>query len=582
MDHRNKHTLKKRIRRVISLCIFTAIILFGVLIIYMTSYITKSQAILITRYYSYFIGNTMNSDYFLKQLGINGLEEFNANSPQAQEWVASLKTADKNKKLPSDNMKDPGLKVFIPHGEKININLQQLSGSDLGFLFAPPDAATQLNITLNGREIYVSSDWSLPASSLSISENDSNNKGLYESLLDYFRTESVYPLLDSEGNTIGSVNARIDSGYTFQLFISIVIIIAMIGLLCLIAANIFSRFFIISITKPLNQLDDKIKAIASGDYMSTINAQIILKKPLKEIESFAISTNQIMHKMKEYNETLESQKVTLEIQNEELEAQNEELFHSRKRIEETQAQLVQSEKMASVGQLTAAITHEINTPLGAINSNVQLFSMFINLLCEKNMIASDEELSDIISQMKEANDVNIMACERVIQIIKSLKTFTKLDQAEFQEADINESLKSVLILTSNLWKRKIVIHEEYGSIPFIRCYSGLLNQVFMNIIVNAIQSINNKGDIFIRTYSDIQNVYISIMDTGSGIKKEHLPRIFEAGFSTKGVGVGSGLGLSICSNIIDKHNGDIKVSSEEGKGSEFIISLPLQPINMVK
>jgi signal transduction histidine kinase len=149
--------------------------------------------------------------------------------------------------------------------------------------------------------------------------------------------------------------------------------------------------------------------------------------------------------------------------------------------------------MASVGQLTAAITHEINTPLGAIHSNAQIFDMLLNKLMGFNSINNDKELGDTAQQMKEANDISIMACDRVSQIIKSLKNFSKIDQAEFQEADLDEGVRSVLVLTSNLWKRKITIHEEYGSLPMVRCYPGLLNQVFMNLVVNAIQSIEKKG-----------------------------------------------------------------------------------------
>ena len=120
-----------------------------------------------------------------------------------------------------------------------------------------------------------------------------------------------------------------------------------------------------------------------------------------------------------------------------------------------------------------------------------------------------------------------------------------------------------------------MIHEDYGDIPPVKCYPGLLNQVFMNIVVNAIQAVEKKGDIFIKTYADEVYINISIKDTGIGIKDEYLSRIFEAGFSTKETGTGAGLGLSICSNIVQKHQGLIDVISSEGNGSEFIIKIPI-------
>lgn len=543
----------------------------------MTTYISKSQAAFITQYYSYFIGNTMNSEYFLKQLGIKGLEEFDPASSSAKEWITSLRDLEKIESLPADKTIDAApFNLHIPNRKKMSIQLNEYINLENRFLFMEPSKMAQINITLNEEEIYKSPDWDKTNTPYNIFRSD-NVKGqdLFSKLINYFETESVYDLYDSNNNNIGSVSVRIDSGFIFITFVSMVVIVGLIGLLCLFTANIFSRFFTISITKPLNQLDEKIKAIASGDYISTMNAHIVLKKPLMEIESLAYSTNKIMLKMKEYNDLLESQKVILENQNGKLENQNVELTESKHQVEETRALLVQTEKMASIGQLTAAITHEINTPLGAINSNAQLFDMLLSTLNTNTTVNSDEELAGVMAQMKETNDINVMACERVIKIIKNLKTFTKLDQAEFQEADINEGIKSVLVLTSNLWKTKITMHEEYGNIPLIKCFSGLMNQVFMNIMVNAIQSIEDRGEIYIRTYTDENNVYASIRDTGCGIRKEHLPHIFDVGFSTKNAGVGAGLGLSICNNIIKKHKGEIKVSSEAGRGTEFIVCIPL-------
>ncbi len=571
MPFKHKHTLKKKIRKTIAICILISLLLFGLMLTYMTAEVSKSQASIITQYYSYFIGNEMNSDFFLKLMNIKGLEEFNMFSPQASAWLYSLRKSNGMLSLGGNSSNDPNI---TKNQAKSIMDMAHKTGEDTipGFTFIKPELITSVKIVLNNIELYKSANW--------VEDNSpqSNKSNFLSSLLNYNR-ESRYSLFDSKGKEIGYVTAKIDQEYILTMFYSMVATIIFVGILCLIGTNIMAKFFTRSITKPLQQLNEKIIDIAKCDYESTKNAQIIMKKPLYEIEQLADSTNKIMLKMKEYNDTLESQKMMLENQNDELEAQNEELTESKQQIRDAQSQLVQTENMASIGQLTAAITHEINTPLGAINSNVQLFSMLIKLLEENENIKADEEIMGLIAQLKETNDVNVMACERVIQIIRSLKNFTKLDQAEFQESDLNESIRSVLVLTSNLWKRKIKIHEDYGSLPPVKCFSGLLNQVFMNIIVNAIQSIENNGEIYIKTYIDEKNAYVCIRDTGCGISTENLNRIFDAGFSTKAAGTGAGLGLSISSNIIRKHKGEIIVKSELGVGTEFIVSIPLDIYN---
>jgi signal transduction histidine kinase len=363
--------------------------------------------------------------------------------------------------------------------------------------------------------------------------------------------------------------------FILGILIPIVTVITLLSIVALIIARILSMFLILPIINPIKQLETKVKAIAEGDQETAANTEIILKKPLREIESLADSTNGIMKKFYGYNEILESQKEVLENQNAELEVQNEELMESKLQIQKQQAQLVQSEKMASVGLLTAAITHEINTPIGAINSNAQIEEMLLNELVHYSSVQSDEEVKTIFNQLKEVNDVNLVACSRIVEIIKSLKSFSRLDQAEFQEANINDGIKSVLVLTNNLLKRRITIHEEYGDLPLVKCFPGQLNQVLMNIIVNASQAIEGEGEIFIHTYQKERHIYISIKDTGTGIKEENISEIFDPGFTTKGVGIGLGLGLYISYNIIQNHNGEISVVSELGKGTEFIIKIPI-------
>lgn len=239
-----------------------------------------------------------------------------------------------------------------------------------------------------------------------------------------------------------------------------------------------------------------------------------------------------------------------------------ELKRTLKELNDTQLQLINSEKMASLGQLIAGVAHEINTPMAAIKSNNEIFTKLIKKISDEKLLTL---LNDINSTDKEA-------IQRINQIVVSLKKFVRLDEAELQEADINKELDLTLDLIRHETKHRITVVKHYGDIPMIKCYPNMLNQVFMNILVNACQSIEKEGTITITTYYANKFLKISIKDTGKGI--EDVNKIFMAGYTTKGVGVGTGLGLAISSKIIAKHNGKIDVKSELNVGSEFIITIP--------
>ncbi len=235
-------------------------------------------------------------------------------------------------------------------------------------------------------------------------------------------------------------------------------------------------------------------------------------------------------------------------------------------LKETQIQLINSEKMASLGQLVAGIAHEINTPVASIKSNNSMLSKLISKL----------EDNDIKEMFKQINDIDKEAIERISKIVTSLKKFVRLDEAELQEANINNEIDLTLEIIRHETKNKVEIEKHYGEIPLIKCYPNMLNQVFTNILVNACQAIEKTGKITISTEMKEKNLEIKIKDNGKGIPKENLQNIFTAGFTTKGVGVGTGLGLAISQKIIDKHNGKISVISEVGIGSEFIITIPCE------
>lgn len=240
----------------------------------------------------------------------------------------------------------------------------------------------------------------------------------------------------------------------------------------------------------------------------------------------------------------------------------EELKKTVKELNDTQLQLINSEKMASLGQLIAGVAHEINTPVAAIKSNNEIYTKLINKI-------DDGKLAELFN---EINSTDKVAIQRINQLVISLKKFVRLDEAELQEADINKELDLTLDLIRHETKHGITVTKNYGDIPLIKCYPNMLNQVFMNILVNACQAIDGEGEIIITTSYTGKNLVISIKDNGRGIKDTS--KIFEAGYTTKCAGVGTGLGLAISSKIIDKHKGKIEVKSQVGLGSEFTITIP--------
>lgn len=249
-----------------------------------------------------------------------------------------------------------------------------------------------------------------------------------------------------------------------------------------------------------------------------------------------------------------------------LNIQNSELENTLKELKATQLQLINTEKMASLGQLIAGVAHEINTPLASINSNNSILKKF-----------ADKINSDIATLEMYKNIINTdeLAIKRISNIVKSLKKFVRLDESELQKADINNELDLTLTLLEHETKNRIEIEKKYSKLPEINCYPNMLNQVFMNILVNAIQSIENTGKIVISTKIEHNNLKIIFEDSGCGMDEKTVQNIFLPGFTTKGVGVGTGLGLAISQKIIEKHKGKIEVFSKISEGTKFVISLPL-------
>ncbi|MBN2173288.1 MAG: hypothetical protein JW731_04100 [Bacteroidales bacterium] len=282
----------------------------------------------------------------------------------------------------------------------------------------------------------------------------------------------------------------------------------------------------------------------------------------------------------------------------ELREKNEALNMALEDLKKTQSQLIDSEKMASLGQLTAGVAHEINNPINFVSGNVKPLKQDINDIV--SVLNKYEELIEKYQLADRFNEVEKLKMEveyhfvleeinkllegigegaaRTSEIVKGLRNFSRMDEHELKLADVNQGLESTLLILHNKLKRRIEVVKDYGKIPEIMCYPGQLNQVFLNIINNGLQAIEGEGKIFIKTWKDKEGVKISIRDTGCGMPESVKKRIFEPFFTTKDVGKGTGLGLSISFGIIEKHSGTIEVITEKNQGSEFIITLPVNQI----
>ncbi|MCH9006857.1 GAF domain-containing protein [candidate division KSB1 bacterium] len=332
---------------------------------------------------------------------------------------------------------------------------------------------------------------------------------------------------------------------------------------------------------PLSSKDKLIGTI----YLDTTQAEHFFKPAdLSFLEGFAnlaaiaIENAKSYQEIEKLNTNLESQ---VEKRTEQLKDKNEELITAYDELKDAQMQLLRSEKMASLGMLVAGIAHEINTPLAAINSNTDMFIRSFEKLRIK-LGSPDGDPKDALTTicvMENLANVNLTACQRLDGIVKTLKNFARLDEEDFKLVDIQEGLDSTLELTAHLSRNRIKVIKEYGDIPKIRCYANQLNQVFMNLIVNACQAIDRNGTLTIRTRASVSQVHVEISDTGSGIDPKHLSKIFDPGFTTKGVGVGTGLGLSISYKIMQEHTGSIDVESKKGKGTTFTVNIPIENPN---
>ena len=259
------------------------------------------------------------------------------------------------------------------------------------------------------------------------------------------------------------------------------------------------------------------------------------------------------------------------------------------KLDEMQNQLVQSDKMASIGQLAAGVAHEINNPIGYVSSNMSALETYVKQLIdiintysdmpESSSTTTKEEVDfdyikeDIFELLKESNE----GISRVRKIVQDLKDFSHVGETEMQPCNINNGVNSTLNIVNNEIKYKAEVVKNLGDLPDVECIASQINQVLMNLLVNAAHAINDRGYISITTQAHKNDwVSISITDTGSGIPEDDIRKIFNPFYTTKEIGKGTGLGLSIAYGIVQKHHGEIQVTSEVGVGTEFTIWLPIK------
>jgi two-component system NtrC family sensor kinase len=255
----------------------------------------------------------------------------------------------------------------------------------------------------------------------------------------------------------------------------------------------------------------------------------------------------------------------------------------RQEVDLTHRKLAEAHKMASLGRLSAGIVHEINTPIGSILSNNETIRRSLETL--KKLVATSQSEGQplppratvILDTLANLTDIDKLACERIYAVIRSLKTFARVNESDLRKVDLHETILNTLKLSGCVFRRRVTVVTNFADLPEVECYPGLMNQAFLNLIVNAGQAIQGDGTITVSTRLDGGFVEISIADTGCGIPLEVRKRIFAAGFSTKPIGEGTGLGLSLTREIIeDTHGGKICFETELGSGTTFFIRIPIQ------
>jgi two-component system NtrC family sensor kinase len=260
-----------------------------------------------------------------------------------------------------------------------------------------------------------------------------------------------------------------------------------------------------------------------------------------------------------------------------------ELENTLRELKRTQTERIQAEKMASLGRLVAGIAHEVNSPLGALASAIDTFERAFErvrtLLQSRKpgeLSSGTEETEKLMRVLSETFRVARDGCHRMDSMVKIMRRFANLDQSPLRKVTIAECIEGTLALLGHEIREEITLIKDFDVTTEVECFPMELNQVFMNLLINSVQAIPGQGEIRIRTWQESGQAFVCISDTGQGIPAECLEKIFDPGFTTKGVGVGTGMGLPICLKIMEMHRGKILVESQPGRGAAFTLHLPIK------
>lgn len=328
------------------------------------------------------------------------------------------------------------------------------------------------------------------------------------------------------------------------------------------------------VTRPIRRLASAAGEVAHGNFDVTLPVRSTdeVGRLSGSFNSMTIALKTARAKTEEQANELRHQAQTLQQRNETIEQKNTELEQTLNQLHATQEQLLLREKTAALGDLVAGIAHEINNPIGALLSSIDVSE---RILAHTRNAEQSTSNAEACAQLEDNLGIIKTAGTRVATIVKSLRNFIRLDQAEYQQVDIHEGIESSLTLLGQEVTQRITIVREYGEVPKLLCSAAQLNQVFLNLIKNAAQAIDDTGVVTIHTSHDDGKIIVRISDTGHGISPERLKRIFDLGFSKAGDRVKLGSGLSAASKIVQDHKGTITAESAVGKGSAFTVSLPL-------
>ncbi|MDD2500865.1 MAG: ATP-binding protein [Geobacter sp.] len=399
----------------------------------------------------------------------------------------------------------------------------------------------------------------------------------------------TFSFKESNGREIGNFILFYDitlQTSKFQRFITLTVLIS--GILCLVLFAFTWRI--------LGQVDQTIVTTQlqlSNEVMKVSEANNLLESEVAERQK---AEEALVHLNTNLEDRILDRTRHLETATAELEQRRSELDRAHLELQSRQSMILHQDKMASIGLLAAGVAHDINNPIGFVTNNLEELQIYLTRLQtfieeQQSIIqasAPPEELRKLHEDWNQLgidyilDDFGALIAEslegtnRVSDIVKNLRSFSRVDDFAFKLADVNTCLESAIRITHHELRHKAVIHRKFGTIPKLHCQAQQLNQVFMNLLVNAAHALDKRGEVTVSTWSDTKNISISVADTGCGIPEELQQRIFEPFFTTKEINKGTGLGLSIVADIIRQHHGTISVQSQLGQGTTFTIKLPIK------